>query len=514
MFQRRAFKSIAALSITALCATACASGGGSEATEDRTFRYASSFAPVNLDPQLGSADYADLPFLWPVYDRLTYINEDGVVEPQLAESWELAPDGSTFTLHLRDGVTFSDGAILNAEAVKANLERGINEARAATFEQLARTVSNIVVVDDLTVRLDLTGPGGPLPFLLGDRAGIIVSPDALNNPDLDQHPVGAGAFELVNSTPGSSYTYERRDDYWNDDEYKFQRLEVTVQTEDATRLNAVRSGQQDATRIRESQVDEAEAAGLDIHSRPGLSFYSFTMNTKRSKLGDKRVRQALSLAMDRDSIDDGVFGGRCPSTAQPFPADYFAHSDDPAIQNDWGEYDADRARTLLAEAGLADGLEFTAVVPNVTAYQTLAQVLKEQFAQIGITMNLEVIDAAQVGTQFASGEVDAVIGSWAGGVDPSVYAGAYYLGGPSNPGGATTDEIRQLNDAANFSTDLDERSKAYADLLSAVYDFGPHDLPICSSGRYTAARSGIEGLKSYLTTGTWEFRDVTLTSQN
>jgi peptide/nickel transport system substrate-binding protein len=450
--------------------------------------------------------------MWPVYDRLTYINEDGAVEPMLAESWELAEDGSTFTIQLQPEVTFSDGAPLNAEAVKANLERGIREARSAAFKELDSVVSSIDAVDELTVRLNLEGPGGALPFLLGDRAGIMVSPDALDNPDLDQKPVGAGAFVLTQSEPGVRYVYERRDDYWNPDAYQYENLELLVQADDATRLNAVRSGQQDATFIRETQVAEAQAAGLNTISEPRLSFYSLSMNSSRSEFDDARVRQALSKAADRTSINEGIFAGRCPETVQPFPEGYFAHADDLSVEDEWLDHDVEGARALLAEAGLADGFSFTALVPSITGYQTLAQVLQEQFAEVGVTMEIQVVDAAQASTLYNSGSADAVVGSYAGGVDPSVYTASTYLAGPGNPGGLTSPELERLHEEALQSAELEERGEVYEELAEAAFELGPVSLPICFRGGDMAYRDGIEGLKSYVT-GTYEFRDVTVTSE-
>lgn len=505
---------LALFSTVALAAAACGGGGGAassaEPDTNGSFTWSFSVGPATLDPHLGTSEY-DLRLMWPVYDRLTYINENGEVEPMLAESWELAEDGSSFTLTLRPGVTFSDGAELDASAVKANLDRGLTEARSSAFKELGAVVESVEVVDDLTVRLALEGPGGALPFLLGDRAGIVVSPDALDNPDLDQNPVGAGAFVLTSSEPGVRYVYERRDDYWNADDYRFADMELLVQADDATRLNAVRSGQQDATFIRETQVAEAEAAGLSTISGPRLSFYSLSLNSSRSEFADARVRQALSVAADRKAVNEGIFAGRCPETVQPFPEGYFAHSDDLAAEEEWITYDLGRARELLAEAGLSNGFSFTAVVPSITGYQTLAQVLQESYAEIGVTMNIQVVDAAQASTLFNAGSADAVVGSFAGGVDPSIYTGSAFLAGPTNPGGLTNPEIERLHDEALQSADVEVRGSKYAELLDAVFEQGPVNLPICFRGGDMAARDGVEGLVPYVT-GTYEFRDVTVTA--
>ena len=504
----------ALIAVVAVFATACGGSGGSSAVSkadpNAKFVWSFSVGPATLDPQLGTSEY-DLRMMWPVYDRLTYINESGEVEPMLAKSWDLAKDNSTFTLHLREGVTFSDGTPLTAESVKLSLERGLAEDRSAAFQQLDEVVGSIEAVDELTVRLDLTGPAGALPAFLGGRAGMVVSPEALDNPDLGQVPVGAGAFKLTKSEPGVRYEYTRRDDYWDKDAYKFGKMELLVQADDSTRLNAVRSGQQDATFIRETQVAEAKAAGLQTVSDPRLSFYSLSLNTSRSEFKNAKVRQALSLATDRPSINKGLFAGRCTVTAQPFPKGYFAHDED-FPKEEWETFNPDRAKNLLAESGLAGGFSFTAIVPSITGYQTLAQVLQEQYAKIGVTMKIKVVDAAQMITLFSAGSVDALVGSFAGDVDPSIYTGSAYLAGPLNPGGLTSPEIKRLHAAAIESADLEERGDDYAKLLDAVYAQGPSDIPICFRGGDMAARDGVHGLKAYIT-GTYDFRDVTVSAE-
>lgn len=508
----------------ALLATACGGGDGGGGTGntggqdagvdaaavDRTavFDWAYSVAPTSLDPHLGASEY-DLIYLWPVYDRLTYLNAAGEVQPMLAESWELAEDGSTFTMQLREGVTFSDGEVFDAASVEANLDRVINDPRSSIAEQLNQIVESVEVVDDQTVQLNLIGPGGALPQILGSRAGMMVSPEALDNPDLDQNPVGTGAFTLTENDPGARYVYERRDDYWDEEAYPFAGMELVVQSNDATRLNGVRSGELDASFIREQQVAEAEAAGLTVTGGERLSFYSMNLNTARSEFDDPKVRQAISLAMDRQAIADGVFGGGCEPTIQPFPEGYFAHAED-VPEEDWMGPDTERAKELLAEAGASD-LTFTALVPNITGYQSMAQVLQQQLAEAGITMELQVVDAAQASTLFTDGSADAVVGSFGGGTDPSVYTSMSYLAeGSNNPGGLTTPELESLHLEAMESVDVEERAEVYDELFAEVFEMGPAEQIVCFRTGELISQENVDGLQVFLT-GTYDFRDVSIT---
>lgn len=509
---RTAAVAVVVLAVTAACAGGGATGaqGGGTPDPTATFTWAFSVGPSTLDPHDGTSQ-RDLNTLWPVYDRLTLVNERGEIEPMLAQSWELAADGSTFTLHLRPGVTFSDGAPLTAEAVKLSLERGMTKARSTDFRELDAIIGSINPVDDLTVKLNLEGPGGVLPTLLGSRTGMIVSPLALNNPDLARAPVGAGAMVLVESDPGVRYVYERRPDYWNPEAYKFAKLVVLIQPDDSTRLNAVRSGQIDATNVRETQVDEASAGGLQIVSGVRIPFYSLAMNTARSEFEDKRVRQALSMAIDRGSISDSIFDGLCTPTVQPFPEGYFAHGDDTQTQG-WGEYNPEKAKELLREAGLPNGFEFTAIVPTVTGYQTLAEVLKEQLAAIGVRMNLQPVDSAQAPSMYASGGSDGAVSSYSGDVDPSIYYSSTYLRGARNPGGQISPEVERLQGQALQSEDPAVRGRVYNELLGAVFEQGLNEIPICFLGGNIAGQTDVSGLEAYVT-GMYDFRDVTVSKR-
>lgn len=480
------------------------------AAADRSgvFNWAYSVSPTSLDPHRGASEY-DLIYLWPVYDRLTFLNADGEVQPMLAESWTLADDGSTFTMKLREGVTFSDGEKFDGDSVRVNLDRVVNDPRSSIAEQLNGVVESVEVIDDHTVQLNLDGPGGALPQILGSRAGMMVSPAAIDNPDLDQNPVGTGAFVMTEKDPGARYVYERRDDYWDEDAYPYAGMELVVQSNDATRLNGVRSGQLDATFIREQQKPEAEAAGLEVTGGKRLSFYSMSLNTARSKFGDRNVRQALSLAMDRQAIADGVFGGGCEPGIQPFPEGYFAHGDD-VPEKDWMGRDVERAKELLAKAGASD-LTFTALVPNITGYQSMAQVLQQQYAEAGITMELQVVDAAQASTLFNDGSADAVVGSFGGGTDPSVYTSMTYLPeGSNNPGGLSSPDMQRLHFEAMESVDTEERAEVYDELFAEVFEVGPAEQIVCFRTGELISKENVDGLQVFLT-GTYDFRNVSLT---
>lgn len=503
-----ALTTVSALTLTACNGTTEAEG---EADTTATFSFSYGTPPSSLDPHLGTSDY-DPMFLVPTYDRLFNLDESGEPFPMLAEDSVLNEDESTFTITMKEGITFSDDTPVDAQAVKENIDRIIGDSRSAISAQLASIVDSVEVTDPRTVEFALNSPGGALPTLLSSRAGMLISPEALDNSDLDQAPVGAGAFVLdeERTNPGTSYVYTRRDDYWDENAYPFETLELQVQANDTTRLNAVRSGQTSASFLRESQVEEAASAGLGIaEAESSLSFYQLRINSDRKSFDDKAVRQALSLAFDREALNTAVFAGFCEPTVQPFPEGYFAHSstfDD----TDWISHDPERAQELL-EGIPEEDRTFTALVPTITAFQTLAQAMQEQLADVGITMELEVVDPVQASSQFNSGEADAAVGSYAGSVDPSQYIASTYLeSGSSNPGGLTSNALEELHVEAMSADDPEARGEVYDELIDEVFDLGPSAIPVCFRNSAAVYAEGVTGVAPSFA-GPYEFRDVTVT---
>ena len=170
---------------------------------DATFIYGYPITVSRLDPHKASISQ-DATTLFPVYDRLVHLSPQGRPDPGLAESWEFSDDGLTLTLHVREGVTFHDGATLDAAAVKANLDRAKGVEGSSVATDLA-AMASVTVVDPMTVDITLSQPNVAIIGSLADRAGIMVSPKALaDGVDLDANMVGAGPFKLVEHAPATA----------------------------------------------------------------------------------------------------------------------------------------------------------------------------------------------------------------------------------------------------------------------------------------------------------------------
>jgi|HigsolmetaAR202D_1030399.scaffolds.fasta_scaffold17547_2 peptide/nickel transport system substrate-binding protein len=432
------------------------------------FRWANGVGLTRFDPHRASSSN-DNTHLFLTYDRLIHQDSSGAAVPGLAESWSFEEDGRVLELHLRDGVVFHDGTPFDAEAVKANIERAKTVEGSAVVSELS-SITEVEVVDPLTVRLHLTAPNAALPLILSDRAGAMISPAAFDNPDLDLQPVGAGMFQVTAYDPGSSITYDAFPDYWDEDAVRVAGIDMTIQTDSNTRVNALVSGQIDATVLPPRLVEDVERAGLNVVIGRTNNFWYFQPNRTRSEFGDKRVRQALWHAINRQALVDALALGYGTLSAQPVPEWSFAH--DPTIDPDHYPYDPERARELLAEAGLEDGFSFEAMVSTSPEVQMHAEAIQSDLAAVGIDMQMRILEGDQITDLFfVRGEGDLLMGPGGGRPDPAQTTGLRYTpGGFMNPGDHTTPEIQALQERVITTVDPEARTEAFHELFRAVLD--------------------------------------------
>lgn len=522
----------------ALVVTACSSvdrpegggdAGGSEAggqmveateitddfDEDATLCWGYTVGPSSMDPHRGSSGF-DQNWLFPVFDRLIYMSPDGVPEPMLATEWELGEDGTTIDMQLREGVVFHDGAELDAEAVKTSLDRARTDPQS-NVAPLLSAVKDVEVTGPLSIRINLVEPNAALLPNLGDRAGMILSPDALDNPDLDRMPVGAGPYKVAEYRQGDRVIYERFEEYWDPEVQRTAGLEYRILADDETRLNAIRANECHIGIVRESQIPSALAQGMNILDGPRNSYYSFAVNVKKPPFDDPRVRRALNHAMNRDEIGNGVLQGYCTPTVQPWPSNSWAYDEelgDAIGAGEYGEHDPELAKQLLAEAGHPDGITFDAIVANITGYVTIAEALQAQFAQADITMNIRQVEAAQsTETFFIEKSAAAAVLSYEPTMDESGVLVTHYLGDAlGNPGGLTSRTLEQLYEEQNSKLTPEERAPIFHDIMAELMEIDMHEMVICMRRRQEVFQPGLQGLAIY-PTGARDYRGVAVPAE-
>lgn len=453
--------------------TACGGGSGSTTQAENSGEIdpngklvvADSRISETLDPHKANNNY-DVRYLAPVYDRLIHATADGGIKAGLATEWDF-PDDQTLELTLREGVKFHDGADFNAEVVKLNLERAMTLPDATPVTKAAvEPIEGVEVIDDTHVRINLKYPAYGLIYDLAIQPGFMISPNALDNPDLGTNPVGAGPYKIVDFTPGDRAVYTRFDDYWEEGVPASKDLEIVYMANADTRLNAIISGEVDQAFVEGRQEAQASAQpDVVVESVPTLSFFNLFINKTLDDMTNDKVRQAVAWAVDRDALTKIVPGD---PNIQPFPKSYFAYNED--IPEDEYHYDPEKAKKLLAEAGYPDGIELSTQVYNRPEDQQMTELLVSQLAKAGITLDLHVVEA-NTSEPYQAGEVSLFLGRFGGRLDPlqtlRTLAGD---GGGLNTGGWTTPEFEAILSEIDATQEGDERTSLIHDAVQELVD--------------------------------------------
>ncbi len=322
---------------------------------------------------------------------------------QLAESWDISPDGTEYTFHLRRGVTFHDGTPFNADAVKYNFDRFLNKDAAhynetanayMDFIRFVADIKSVDIIDEFTVRITLNGPN--YEFL---RTGMedcpqlyIISPTAIEtygDEGIPLNPIGTGPFKFVERDPTVSTTLERNDDYWGE-EARVDQLIFRILEDPATRVNALLAGEVHA--IQDPPWDEIESIveeGFVItrnDNAPTIWYLSFNMN--HPVMSDARVRQAINFAIDKEGIAERILHGYGKPAYGMLNAGTYAYDPDFVSYT----YDPEKARELLAEAGYTDGLDLDFDVMIYGTGELTEKWIQRDLKKVGINVNLNKLE--------------------------------------------------------------------------------------------------------------------------
>lgn len=497
--------------VPALAQSAAQSGG--------TLRVV-TYEPLCLDQNEGSSRNTQTA-LQDVYDRLVSKSLDGNFHAWVASDWTISDDEQTYTFTIRDGMTFHDGTALDAEAVRINLQRWVDDKNAGGVP-----VSSVSAEGNV-VTLALSRPYSPLLHDLSEPVLGFVSPASMEAYSKEDRcaggadiTVGSGPFKVVGRTPGQDLILERFADYnWapadaaHEGPAYLDRVELRFLTEDSVRVGAVESGQADiATGIPAIAVADIEAnANLTLHrtEQPGIP-WSFWINQSREPLDDVRVREALRIGVDYAGLIDVVFlGTASPAYAAITPGIPFAY--DAELEGSWS-FDADRAKALLDEAGWSeigsDGIrvkdgqrlafdDVTAVNWNNQQRELFAQGIQAGLAAIGVDYTRHIIDFASADARFRANDYHFVDTSQAAG-EPNLLFGAFHSAqtwdvGNTNWGYVNDAELDAALEAGLETTDPEARVAAYKTAQRIIND-NVYLLPIANPQVLVAAGNRVQGI--------------------
>jgi peptide/nickel transport system substrate-binding protein len=387
---------VATATVAMLALSACGGGGGGVDGEDDasqndetarggTLTLGAVVAPTTLDP--AGAEWGNRSLYYQaVYDTLLLATPEGTIEPWLATDWSWDETSTELTLTLREDVTFSDGAPLDADAVVANMEHF--RVGGGPDQGYMMNVADITAADASTVVVGFSAPDPAFLNYLTRTAGLVASPESLESDDLPTTPVGSGPYLLDTSSTvtDSTYVYTRNPDYWNPDVQHYDRLVINVLADPTAALNAIQAGEANGVKLASNDnLAQVESAGWTVHANE-LDFQGLLLldraGSMSEPLSDVRVRQAINYAVDREAMLEVLQDGYGSVTTQVFPARSAAYDEG---LDDRYPFDPDRARELMAEAGYADG--FTIEMPSTPVLSAATYALiGQQLSDIGITV--------------------------------------------------------------------------------------------------------------------------------
>ena len=424
-----------------------------------------------------------------IYAKLVDIKlEDGtfVVVPDLAEKWEMAEDGKTWTFYLRDGVVFDNGDPLTAEDVVFSLTRVVTLQKSPAWlftDVLGLTEESVTAVDDKTVQIVTNGdpPNIVLTNLGGSNGGILNKKVVMANEKegdmgeawLTDHSAGAGPYVLQEWKRNMMVRLEANPNYWRG-EPALKMIIIRDVPEAADQFLLLKKGEIDvAHNLTAEQANELkEAEDVRVVTTPGQSDEYVGMNAGWGPFKDNRVRQAVKYAIDYDAIIEKVRAGFAINNQQFLPVGYFGYVEDNPFSQD-----LEKAKALMAEAGYADGFEVELVTNTTETRKNEAIIVQENLAKIGIKANVTIMQASQMYAKFRQQGINMIVAGW--GVD---YPDAAALSDPFANHRVNQlawrlawldDHAADLAEAANTELDEEKRFNLYRELTQYWHENGP-----------------------------------------
>ncbi len=451
----------------------------------------------SLDPH-GQNDSATTDATSQIFERLVDYADDGSVVPLLADSFE-AIDEYTWEFQLREGVTFHDGTEFNAEAVKISFERLLDPENASPRLSIFEMISEVVVVDELTVQFVTEFPFSPLPSHLAHNGGSIIAPSAIQEEEeggrtVGENPIGTGPFKLESWDRGSEIRFARNDDYWGDPVH-IDTLVFRVVPEVATRVSMLETGEAHGTAVDALSAGTVEAMdGVTLTRQEGTGVTYIGFNTQKAPFDDVRVRQAITMAINKEDIVNELIEGEGILAAGPLSPLVVGSTQDV----DTLDFDVEAARALLEEAGHADGFEATIWINEGNAARaSIAELVQANLSEIGITLSIESIEWGAYLERTGAGEHEMFILGWTTitadadyGLFPILHSSQ--VGDPGNRFFFENDQLDELLELGRRTADQEERNDIYAEAIQLVIDEAP--MVNLFFPNWLTGTNGIEGL--------------------
>lgn len=429
-----------------------------------------------------------------MFDTLTRLDDEGLVQPRLATSWSHSADYRTWTFELRKGVRFQDGTPFNAQAVAFNYRRMIDPDNHCACAFYLSGIARVEAVDELTVVYHLRNPSVKLPALLSPPTvtNVFHSPTAIRKlgKDYNRHPVGTGPFRLASWQSGGQLVFERNPEYWRQGRPYLDRVVVRPVRDPNARMAAVRAGDVDIIwhDIADDVVKARANDALRVREYPASGVSAVVFNLEKPPLDDLRVRQALRHAMDMEAFTQSFMHGLMSPATDPYgPGAGFECDRVGALR-----YDPAKARALLKDYGKPVRLHY--MVTAEPRGQAVGQIFQAFWEAVGVQVTLDPVDQTTFVNKSFVG--DFQIGGWRiidlADPDPQMYAD-FKTGSVVNIANYSNPKVDRLLDEARNTADSAKRTAAYCEIARTLN----HDVPwvwVTNNRYFSIARKGLRGV--------------------
>ncbi|WP_407270095.1 glutathione ABC transporter substrate-binding protein [Radiobacillus sp. PE A8.2] len=451
--------------------------GESENESDITVAIEQDF--ISLDPH----DVGDTVSIFgtrSMYEGLVGFNKDMEIEPVLAEDYQVNDDSTEFTFQLRENVTFHDGQPFNAEAVKANFDRIMDEELRANRN--IQYLENIEILGDYEIKFTLSQP---FSAMLNKFAMILIaSPEAFNgnSEDFGLNPVGTGAYKFEEWKQGNSMVVTKYEDYWGELDTNVQKVTFRPVPENGSRVAMLQTGEADFIYpVPHTNVEDLESEeGIVIEQTPSTIARYVSINTKKEPFNNEKVRQAMNYAVDKEAFLTVVKNGYGEPLDSTMSSKTQLYS-----KQELYEANVEKAKELMAEAGYEDG--FTAEIWGNTSSETNTgmQFVQQQLAQIGIELEVRSMEEATLSDSIYTPETPEETDlqmwyvSWspssgdADGATRSLFHNEYFPPSGANTAYYDNQQVSDWIDEASQTGNMEEQKEIYAQIQETVYEEAP-----------------------------------------
>lgn len=497
--------------VMTISVSAC--GSHSTAADTQDLVVARSLETTDMLPATGYSN-GDIWAIQQVYQTLTRNKADGSgVEPGLAESWDESADQLSWTFHLRHGVKFHNGTEMTSKDVKFSIDFARTARDDKPWQFLFEAISGVDVIDDYTVRIDLSEPWAPLLSDLSMSAISIMPADfaGMSETAFRSNPIGTGPYKVGEWKKGDYIKFVRNNDYWEKGKPKLNSVTFKYVSDANTRSQMVQSGQ--------AQIDEFPTAvsvsalnktkNVHVASFPSTSLIWVNLNNRKKPLDDVHVRRALAYAIDKQAIVRAVYYGQAESANSMLSKNLMGYSKDVKDLR----YSMEKAKEELAKSNAPKHFSLTIQVQSGDPEKAmLAQILQESWKDLGVDVTLQTLDSTTVYSNRTSGDFDVAMFEMTNDIsDPDEWMQYMFSSSANVNSGYANPQVDDLIKKAAADSDRDTRLRYYAQVQQIIADDAP-EIPLVYKPGLFAVRDQVKDF-SVTTLGEYKLADTTIAQE-